>query len=355
MMSRSVGIAVVSYAHLHAPRYTATIVEHPNARLAAIVGWGENADVARQEAARYGVPFCEALEDLERVPGVDAVYLASTPADHRELVAQAAKRGWHVLCDKPIATNLEDAQAIVRTARAAGIKLMVPFNPRFQWPVQRIKSLLDSGVTGRLISIMALKYGKLPTWAQSPQKADWFLDPTQSGGGGFLDIGIHALDALRWLSGSEPRTVYATMGTFIHDVAVEDLGTVLITFENGVTGALVAGWVNPPSFPAWLDVAFEVLTEQRAFHVYRPYHAYMLYGPERAYRRDWWRRDVYNIIGEFTTAILENREPAISGEDGLMALAMGLAAYASAQKGEPIDVPTFLRAHGVILGPDAGP
>lgn len=327
-----VGIAVISYAHLHAPRYTAAIHAHPRARLAAIVGYGANADVARAEATRYGVPYADSLEMLEALPGVDAVYLATEPTDHRPLIAWAAQHGWHVLCDKPIATTLSDAAAIVRTAREAGIKLMVPFNPRYQLPVQRVKEELMSGEAGELLAVHALKYGKLPTWASGPQRADWFLDPQRSGGGGFLDIGIHALDALRWLAAADPVRVYAQVGAYVHGEQVaEDLGTVIFEFENGVVGTLVAGWVNPPAFPSWLAVGFEVLTTRRAYHVYYPYHDLNVYTYKRAERRPWWRRDIDGLVNEFVMAIVEEREPAITGEDGLMALAMALAAYESSK------------------------
>lgn len=351
---KEVGIAVVSYAHLHAPRYTAAIYHHPRARLAAIVGYGPNADVARQAAEAYGVPYCEALEDLEAIPGVDAVYLATEPVDHRPLVAWAAAHGWHVLCDKPIATSLADAAAIVRTAREAGIKLMVPFNPRFQLPVQRVKADLESGAAGELIAIHALKYGKLPTWAPGPQRADWFLDPERSGGGGFLDIGIHALDALRWLAGADPTRVYAQVGAYVHRGQVaEDLGTVVFEFENGVIGTVCAGWVNPRPYPSWLAVGFEVLTTRRMYHVVYPYHDLNVYTADKVERRPWWRKDVDGNVHEFVTAILEDREPAITGEDGLMALAMALAAYESSRSGTVIDFKAWLTASLMASGGSA--
>ena len=343
-MKEQVAIAVVSYAHLHAPRYTAAIVEHPHAHLAGIVGYGENAPVAQEEAQRYGVPYYATLEDLTSRGNVDAVYLASEPRDHRELVTWAATQGWHVLCDKPIATTLTDAANIVQTARQAGIKLMVPFNPRYQLPVQRVKAELEREEAGELIAIHAIKYGKLPIWAQSPQRADWFLDPHRSGGGGFLDIGIHALDALRWLSNGEPERIYARVGAYIHPGRVaEDLGTVVIEFDNGVIGTLSAGWVNPPGFPGWLDIGFEVLTTRRAYHVYSPYHTFSLYTRDRSERRAWWRRDVYGLVDEFISAIREDRSPAITGEDGLLALAMAFAAYTSSRTGQVVEFKEWLR------------
>jgi predicted dehydrogenase len=338
-MTQTVHIGIVSYAHLHAPRYAASIAAHPHARLVGIAGTGTNDEVARDEARRYNVPYFDNYEDLLAQPGLDAVYVATEPVRHREVVAQAAARGVHVLCDKPIATTLEDADAIVELARAAGIKLMVPFNPRFQLPLIKVKEALDSGAAGELVAIYAVKYGRLPTRAPGPQRADWFLDPVQAGGGGFLDIGIHAIDALRWLAGGEAKRVYAHIGTLIHTgLPGDDLGTMTVEFENGVVAALSAGWANPDGYPAWLDVRFEILTAKRAFLIDSPYHGFTVYSSQRAERRYWWRRDVDGLVDDFVQAIRQDREPAITGEDGRAALAIALAAYESARQGQVVEL-----------------
>ena len=340
-MKDALHIGVVSYAHLHTPRYAAAIAAHPEARLAGIAGTGVNDAVARDEARRYGVPYFDDVEALLAQPDLDAIYVGTEPVRHREIVQKAAQRGLHVLCDKPIATTLADADAIVATARAAGIKLMVPFNPRFQLPVMKVKAALASGEAGELIAIYAVKHGKLPTWATGPQRADWFLDPAQAGGGGFLDIGSHAIDALRWLAGAEAVRVYAQVGTFIHPaLATDDLGTLTVEFENGVVGVLSAGWANPRAYPTWLDVRFEVLTTQRVFLIDRPYHDFVVYFQDKVERRYWWRRDVDGLVDEFIQAVRQDREPAITGEDARAALAIALAAYESAHRREVVEVPS---------------
>ncbi len=336
-MSHTLGVAIVSYAHLHAPRYAASIAAHPQARLAGIVGLGTNAEVARTEARRYHVPYFDHLENLLSVPDLTAVYVGTEPVRHREVVTWAAAHGLHVLCDKPIATTLEDADAIIEAARAAGVKLMVPFNPRFQLPLMKIKEALDGGEASELVAVYAVKYGRLPTKATGPQRADWFLDPSAAGGGGFLDIGIHAIDALRWLAGGEATRVYARVGTVVHPgLACDDLGALMVEFDNGVVGALSAGWANPDSYPAWLDVRFEILTTRRAYLVTSPYHGFTVYGKSVAERRYWWRRDVDGLVDDFIQAILHDREPAITGEDGRAALAIALAAYESARLGQVV-------------------
>jgi predicted dehydrogenase len=336
---KQVNIGIVSYAHPHAPRYAAAIAACPHAVLSGIAGPGVNANQATSEAGRYRVAYHADYRDMLARDDIAAVYVGTEPTRHLEVVQEAAARGKHILCDKPIALTLEEADEIISLAQEAGVKLMVPFNPRFQLPVMKLKAALESGEAGELVSIFALKYGKLPTKIPGPADYGWLLDSEQAGGGGFLDIGIHAVDALRWLAGSEARRVYAHVGAMLDEqLVVDDLGTMTIEFENGVVGALSAGWANPDSYPTWLDVRFEILTTEGAFLIDSPYHDYWRYGPTRAEKLTWWRRDVDGLVNEFARAVLEDREPGITGEDGRAALAIALAAYESARQSRVVEI-----------------
>jgi UDP-N-acetylglucosamine 3-dehydrogenase len=334
-----VNMGIVSYAHPHAPRYAAAIAACPHAKLSGIAGPGTNADQAATEASQYLIPYHADYRDMLARDDIAAVYVGTEPSRHLEVVREAAARGKHVLCDKPIALTLAEADEIIRLARDGGIKLMVPFNPRYQLPVMKAKAALESGEAGELVSVFAMKYGKLPTTIPGPADYGWLVDPEQAGGGGFLDIGIHAVDAVRWLAGAEARRVQAHIGTVLHeDLSVDDLGLVTIEFQNGVVAALSAGWANPDSYPTWLDVRFELLTTEGAFLIDSPYHDYWCYGPARAEKLYWWRRDVDGLVDEFAHAVLEDREPAINGEDARAALAIVLAAYRSAAQGRVVEL-----------------
>jgi predicted dehydrogenase len=336
MMER-INLGIISYAHPHAAKYAAAIAACPQASLAGIAGLGVNAGLAATEADRYGIPYYADYRELLARDDLAGVYVGTEPTRHLGVVAEATGQTKHVLCDKPIALALDEADEIIRLAREAGVKLMVPFNPRFQLPLMKVKAALESGEAGELVSIFAIKYGKLPTKIPGPADYDWLIDAKQAGGGGFLDIGIHAVDAMRWLADSEARRVYAHIGTALYEnLPVDDIGTMTVEFENGVVGALSAGWANPDSYPTWLDVRFEILTTKEAFLIDSPYHDYWCYGPDRAERQYWWRRDVDGLVNEFVTAILEDREPAISGEDARAALAIALAAYESSTSGQVI-------------------
>jgi predicted dehydrogenase len=362
-MMEKIGLGIVSYAHPHASKYAAAIATCSQADLVGIAGMGDNTDpsasdlrpasgqapsasdvqsasgqaLAKEAAERYGIPYHADYRDLLARDDLAGIYVGTKPTRHLEVVAEATAHGKHVLCDKPIALTLEEADEIIRLAQEAGVKLMVPFNPRFQLPLMKVKTALENGEAGELISVFALKHGKLPTKIPGAADYGWLLDPEQAGGGGFLDIGIHAVDALRWLAGSEARRVYAHVGSaLIEDLPVDDIGTMTIEFENGVVGALSAGWANPDSYPTWLDVRFEILTTEEVFLIDSSYHDYWCYGPDRSERLSWLRRDVDGLTEEFARAILEDREPAISGEDARAALAITLAAYESSTSGKVI-------------------
>jgi len=103
-----------------------------------------------------------------------------------------------------------------------------------------------------------------------------------------------------------------------------------------VVGALSAGWANPDGYPTWLDVRFEILTTKGAFLSDSPYHDYWCYDSTRAEKQYWWRRDVDGLVDEFAWAILEDREPAITGEDARAALAITLAAFESSVSGKVV-------------------
>ncbi len=112
----------------------------------------------------YGQDKCcryfESVESVLSLQELDAIYIASTPVKHLEIITEAAKQNIHILCDKPLATNLYDADEILSAAEKSGITLMVPFNPRFQLPVIRLKTMIRNGSIGNVLYINAVKYGK---------------------------------------------------------------------------------------------------------------------------------------------------------------------------------------------------
>jgi len=326
-------MGIVGFDHPHVLRFAPMLAARPDVDLRWIATDGPNRSSAEAMAASLGVGF------LPHPGGdIDAAYIATRPGDHLAVVRDLAARGTHLLCDKPIALTSPDGRAIVDAARTAGIHLMVPFNPRGQLGPRAVKSRIDDGSLGEVRLVHVVKVGKVPLTIPGID-ASWLTDPVAAGFGGFGDIGMHAMDALRWLIGREAVSAYARIHTGPHpELAVDSIGSATIEFEGGAIATVMAGWVNPAGFPSFLDARFEVVGTKAAARVASPYQDLRLADGTRAERIAVSRNDAHWNLDAFVGAVLRDEEPPITGEDGLAALELMLACYRSAATGEAVPV-----------------
>ena len=329
----SVRIGIVGFDHPHVLRFAPMLAAHRHATLAWIAEDGVNAGVARAMADRLGVPHVGTpLTD------VDAAYIATRPGLHRPVVEELAPHGIHLLCDKPIALTAEDGRAVVDAARGAGVRLMIPFNPRGQDGPRAIKERIDRGDLGEIRLVHVVKVGKVPLTIPGID-ASWLVDPVEGRFGGFGDIGLHAVDALRWLIGRDPLRVYARIHRGVRpDLAVDSIGTATIEWDGGAISTLTAGWANPDGYPTFLDARFEVVGSLAAARVDHPYQDLRVADGTRSERIAAARTDAAWNLDAFIDAVRLDAEPPITGEDGLAALQLLLACYRSSELGEEVAV-----------------
>lgn len=328
-------VAIVGFDHLHAVAYLETLLAHPEVELVGICDAGVNREAARTRADEAGLRFGGGLSEYLAWE-VEGIYVGTVPALHRQVVEEAAAHGVHMMCDKPLALDLDDADAIIAAAERGGVGLTVPFRSLFQEPVQLILDRLRAGEAGVVQAVYAVKYGKLPTDSPLELDASWFLDPAVAGFGGFGDIGSHAIDAICRLAGSAPAEVYAR--TSIHPgLEIDDLGTAHLRFDNGVHAVLSAGWATPDASPTWLGVRFEVLTTTHAFVVSAPYRELEITDRRGRRRLPWARPDLVGHVDDLLTA-MTGEAPLVSGIDGRLNLAVLLGAYRSAASGRPVAI-----------------
>jgi UDP-N-acetylglucosamine 3-dehydrogenase len=332
-VSAPLRIGIVGFDHPHVLRFAPMLAARPDVRLAWISADGPNRESGRAMAASLGVEFRD-----EPGPGVDAAYVATTPGRHLAVVEELAARGVHLLVDKPIALTPEDGRAIERIAREAGIRLMVPFNPRGQLGPRAVKERIERGELGDIRLVHAVKVGKVPLSIPGLDPA-WLIDPAQAGFGGFGDIGIHALDALRWLIGREPVSVYARIHNGNRpELPVDSIGTAVISWEGGAISSLTAGWANPDGYPISLDARFEVVGSLGAARVDHPYQEIRLADGVRSERLAVARTDAAWVLDSFVGAVVRDVEPPITADDGVRALELLLACYRSSQLGEEVAI-----------------
>jgi predicted dehydrogenase len=326
-------MGIVGFDHPHVLRFAPMLAARPDVDLRWIAATGPNAGPAEAMARTLGCAYLE-----EPGEGVDAAYLATRPGDHLPTVRRLAADGVHVLCDKPIALTAEDGLAIVETAAAAGIHLMVPFNPRGQLGPRAVRDRIEDGSLGDVRLVHVVKVGKVPLSIPGID-ASWLVDPVQAGFGGFGDIGMHAMDALRWLVGREAVRAYARIHAGPHpELPLDSIGTATIEFEGGAIATVTAGWANPAGFPSFLDARFEVVGTNAAARVATPYQDIRLADGTRAERIAVTRNDAAWNLDAFVGSVLRDEEPPITGLDGLRALELMLACYRSSAIGEEVAV-----------------
>ncbi len=182
-----------------------------------------------------------ATTSLEELLGadIDAVYIASPVAFHYKQAMQALSFGKHVLCEKPFALTLCEAEEMTEKAEKEGLKLGVAFMMRYNVYHQKIKEWIEEGRLGQLVAGRAQLSCFYP-----PIPSAWRQKKGEGGGGAFMDMGCHCVDLLEWFFG-ETREVFAFMDTLIHDYEVEDTSSVLLKFASGAQ-AFVDNYFNVP-------------------------------------------------------------------------------------------------------------
>jgi len=328
----TIRIGMLSFAHMHAYSYAACLKQIPGVEL---VGIADDDPARGQEMARrFGTRFLASAEALldEKL---DGVILCAENARHRSLTELAAPHTPHILCEKPIATTLADAQAMIETSAAHGARLQIAFPVRFSPPVQRLKAVLDEGALGRIYSVKATNHGRMP--------GGWFVDKALSGGGAVIDHTVHVIDLLRWFWNTEVTEVYAEIGySLLHpDLGIDDAGMLSFNLATGAYGTLDTSWSRPTSYPTWGDVKLEVLGEKGAAKV-DAFNQHLAVYSDQTGRGEWvnWGSNIdLGLIRNFVDTIATGREPFITGYDGLKALEVALAAYRSAETGLPVSLP----------------
>ncbi len=224
------------------------------ARLYAIAD--VDGQLAHARAAQFGISKVhESVDALVEDANVDAVVIGVPNRLHAELAIQALAAGKHVLLEKPMALNAEQAKQIVRAHQQAGTVLMIPHQMRWQWVSQEIRRQVEQGAIGRVYFAKTgwLRRKGIPGWGT------WFTRKDQAGGGPLIDIGVHMLDlALYLMCNPKPVTVfgstYAEFGPKKKGIGdwgtpnwdgyfdVEDLASAQIRMEDGSTLTLEVSW-----------------------------------------------------------------------------------------------------------------
>ena len=181
-------------------------------------------------------------------PAVEAVYIATPHHLHADHVAMAAAAGKHILVEKPLSISLADGQAMVATARAAGVHLIVGPSHSFDAPVLQARALIEAGNLGRVRMVQSLNYTDFLYRPRRPEELR-----TETGGGVLFNQAVHQIDVLRLLAGSPALTVQSMTGAWDPARPTEGAYSALIGFEGGAFASITySGYAHFDS-NEWMD------------------------------------------------------------------------------------------------------
>lgn len=332
-------LGIMSVAHLHAEGYVHNIRAAQDVELIGIAD--EHVDRRLKFAAQFGVRMFERYEELldQRL---DGVVICAENSRHRKVVEMAAAAGVHVLCEKPLATTVPDAKAMVDACRRAEVELMTAFPMRFSAPLLEVKRVLENGTLGRIYCCAGTNQGKNPR-----HHREWFVKRALAGGGAVSDHTVHLADVMRWLFGSEVVEVYAQANEIMPSGGdVESAGLVSLQFENGIFATIDCSWSRPAAYPTWGGLSIELLGERGAISADAFRQTFAFY-PQDSPQMQWhyWGSDSNQaMIEEFLSVIREHRTPRVTGLDGYRAVEVVAAAYESIRRGQPVRIEPSPRA-----------
>jgi len=321
-------VGILTAAHLHAWSYVSALKSHPDAQLVGL--WDDDAERGQDFAQKAGITYTGYLDDL--LTACDAVAITSENNRHAELAELAAAAGKHILCEKPLVTSEGDASRMMDAVTKAKVRLMTAFPCRFAAPYLALKQRVTNGEIGTVRAVMATNRGQCPF--------GWFVKTELSGGGAMIDHVVHVADLLRDLLGEEPVRVQAQTGHNVYGKEWEDTAMLTIEFPSGVFATLDSSWSRPKSFRTWGDVTMTVVGDGGVIEMDMfGMNVHQTSEGPTTYRANFYGSGMDEaMVDEFVRACLEDREPAVTGFDGLQAARVALAGYRSVESAAPVSL-----------------
>lgn len=333
---RALSFAIVGCGRI-ASRHADALWARGDTRLLAVCDASEQR--ASRMASQYG---CESYSDYERLlarPDLDAVCICTPSGLHAAQGIQAARAGKHVIVEKPMALTLEDADALAKACKEAGVKLTVVLQNRYNTAMRRLREAVEAGKLGSLLLATATVrwYRPQEYYSGDNWHGTWAMD-----GGALMNQAIHHIDALQWMMG-DVESVFAYTATLAHQMEAEDTGVGVVRFRSGSLGSIEGSTIT---YPANIEGSLAVFGQKGSVKI----------GGNSLDRIDFWkvegevehekeilRRQELDpppsrflshsvVLDDMVRAIREDSEPATNGVEGRKSLALVLALYQSARE-----------------------
>lgn len=322
-------------ARRHAPEYT----DNPRSEVVALYDF--NQERAKELAAGYGAKVYATVEELVAAPDIDAVSICSPNNTHAPYSIMALEAGKHVLCEKPMALELEDTRKMMEAAEKAGKILMIGHNQRLLPTHRKARELLQSGMIGNILSIQSNFRHRGPEyWSVNRSNTTWFFDKNRAHFGCLGDLGAHKLDIIRFLLDDEVDDICCD--TVTRDkrypdgrlIDLEDNASAIFHMKSGVFGTMNVSWTNYGEednstiiygdkgvMKIFGDTADDIVVEMKDDTRVK-YQVGAISTNTKQLKS--------GIIDDFVDSIVTGRAPTVTGKDGHNTLAVIVAGKQSA-------------------------
>ncbi|MBZ2175884.1 inositol 2-dehydrogenase [Schnuerera sp. xch1] len=292
-------------------------------------------DAAQKLAEQNRIPY--AYKDYKKIlldPEIDAVLVCSSTDTHAQISIEAAEAGKHIFCEKPIDLNVDKVKSVLEAVNKANVKLQVGFNRRFDHDFKKIKELIDSGELGELHIV------KITSRDPEPPSPEY----VKVSGGMFLDMSIHDFDMARYLTDGEVKEIYVAadcrIDPAIGEVGDVDTAVITLRMEDGTICVID----NSRQAVYGYDQRIEVFGSKGQAEVQNDTPSTASWSTAEGVFKEkpkyfFLERYMDSFADEmksFVDVVINDKEPPVTGVDGLVTIEIGLAAKKSHEEGRPI-------------------
>jgi len=334
-----IGLKGIGQSHINA------INQVEEAELTAIADINEA--LGKSISSRLGVKWYKDYVEMLEKAEIDAVTICTPHHLHHPMALSAVEYGKHILVEKPMAITVDEADEMIRKAEKRNIKLGVVYQFRFNPAFRELKRLIDDMNQIYRVLMEACVFRSQLYYDRDAWRGKWATE----GGGALINQTIHYFDLLQWFVG-KPIRLYGEIGTLLHNIEVEDIAEATIIFESGAHGIVQVSSIDAPS-----TVRFEVYGDKgkiimdndqiKRYVLEKSLKNHILEGEvwgNPSYKTEEITVDRKGlghkaVIEDFAKAIIEDREPAVSGENGRVSLEIVNAIILSSFLKKPVRFP----------------
>ena len=355
-------VVIVGFAHVHINDVAKHFYEHPRIDLCGAADVPPHMPEMKPGAIytrewnidycckNYNIPKFDDWKQMLDEVKPDLCVVNSENCYHVQITEECAKRGIGVSIEKPMATTLEDCEAMAAAAAESGKFLMIGHNQRLAKAHVRAKQLIDAGTIGRIVTFRTtFGHGGPETWSINPGKNTWFFDKSKAAMGAMADLGVHKTDLIHYLTGERVVRTTAKVATLDKRgengelIGVDDNAMCIYEMTGGIVGTMTASW----TFYGAEDNSTVLYGTKGIMKIYDdPAHSIVvtladgekqMYDVEQIQTND--NQTKSGVIDLWIDCLKNGRAPEISGESALYAMRAVFASIKSSELGESVDIP----------------